>query len=142
MLIRKLAEEHEIDSLTNVGDKSIEEVITEADESGICLIDDRIDEFIQKKEYLYDRVKAVNYKDFQSLYEYLEGKTPFSTQRKVKGAEFDNVFIILDNGNWNDYNFQYLFLNNGNPSVLERLKDFLYMLYKNERKPCNLFSCP
>ena len=40
---------NKIDSLTNVGEKTIEEVITEADESGICLIDDRLGEFIQKK---------------------------------------------------------------------------------------------
>lgn len=130
---------NKIDSLTNVRDKTIEEVITEANESGICLIDDRLDEFIQKKEYLYNRVKTVKYKEFQSLYEYLEGKTPFSTQHKVKGAEFDNVFIILDNGNWNNYNFQYLFLNNGNPSVLERTQKIFYTCCTRAKESLAIF---
>ena len=130
---------NKIDSLTNVRDKTIEEVISEANESGICLIDDRLDEFIQKKEYLYDRVKAVKYKEFQSLYEYLEGKTPFSTQHKVKGAEFDNVFIILDNGNWNNYNFQYLFLNNGTPSVLERTQKIFYTCCTRAKESLAIF---
>ena len=39
----------------------------------------------------------------------MEGKTPFSTQHKTKGSEFNNVLVILDNGNWSDYNFEYLF---------------------------------
>lgn len=128
-----------IDSLTDVGNKTIEEVITEANESGICLIDDRLDEFIQKKEYLYDRIKAVRYKEFQKLYEYLEGKTPFSTQHKVKGTEFDNVFIILDNGNWNKYNFQYLFLNNGTPSVLERTQKIFYTCCTRAKESLAIF---
>jgi len=117
---------NKIDSLTYVEDKTIEQVITEADESGICLIDDRLDEFIQKKEYLYNRVKSVEYKEFQKLYEYLEGRTPFSTQHKIKGSEFDNVFIILDNGSWNKYNFVYLFTNTGTQSVLECLAIFFH----------------
>src|SRR5690606_6473296 len=79
-----------IDNLVNVGDKTIEEIITKANEKGICIIDDKLTDFIEKKEYLYNRVKNVKFSEFQKLYEYLEGKTPFSTQHKTKGAEFDN----------------------------------------------------
>jgi hypothetical protein len=47
--------------------------------------------------------------------------TPYSTQHGIKGAEFDNVFVILDNGRWNQYNFQYLFEETtGKESVIER----------------------
>ncbi len=98
-----------IESLTNVGDKTIEEVINDAHEKGICLIGDKLEDFKVKNEYLYNRVKEVQYSEFQKLYDYLEGKTPFSTQNKTKGSEFDNVLVILDNGRWNDYNFEYLF---------------------------------
>ncbi|RLZ06702.1 ATP-dependent helicase [Acinetobacter sp. 2JN-4] len=98
-----------IESLVNVGDKTIEEVINFAHEKGICLIDDKFNSFKEKNEYLYNRVKTVKFSEFQKLYDYLEGKTPFSTQHKTKGAEFDNVLVVLDNGNWNDYNFNYLF---------------------------------
>ena len=98
-----------IESLINVGDKTIEEVINDAHEKGVCLIDDRLEDIKSKNEYLYNRVKQVRFSEFQKLYEYLEGKTPFSTQHKTKGTEFNNVLVILDNGNWNDYNFNYLF---------------------------------
>ena len=117
-----------IESLINVGNKTIEEVINDANEKGICLIDDRLEEFKEKNEYLYGRVKVISYSEFQKLYDYLEGKTPFSTQHKTKGTEFDNVFVILDNGRWNDYNFEYLFTNRiDKASVLERTQKIFYV---------------
>jgi DNA helicase-2/ATP-dependent DNA helicase PcrA len=57
----------------------------------------------------------------------LEGKTPFSTQHKTKGTEFNNVLIILDNGGWNNYNFENLFLNAGTESVLRRTQKIFYV---------------
>lgn len=116
-----------IESLINVGNKTIEEVINDAHEKGICLKDDKLEDFKVKKEYLYNRVKEVRYSEFQMLYDYLEGKTPFSTQHKTKGREFDNVLVILDNGGWNKYNFENMFLNAGTVSVLERTRKIFYV---------------
>jgi len=116
-----------IESLVNVENKTIEEVINVAHEKGICLIDDKLEDFKAKKEYLYNRVKEVQYSEFQKLYDYLEGKTPFSTQHKTKGTEFDNVLVILDNGGWNKYNFENMFLDAGTESVLERTQKIFYV---------------
>jgi DNA helicase-2/ATP-dependent DNA helicase PcrA len=116
-----------IESLINVGDKTIEEVINDAQEKGICLIDDKLEDFWAKNEYLYNRVKEVRFSEFQKLYDYLEGKTPFSTQHKTKGTEFNNVLVILDNGGWNNYNFESLFLNSGTESVLRRTQNIFYV---------------
>jgi len=116
-----------IDALVNVGEKTIEEIIIQANDSGICVIDDKLKKFQEEKEYVYNRVKSVKFKEFQNLYNYLEGMTPFSTQHKTKGDEFDNVLVILDNGRWNDYNFGYLFLNSGTESVLKRTQKIFYV---------------
>jgi DNA helicase II / ATP-dependent DNA helicase PcrA len=116
-----------IESLINVGDKTIEEVIIAAHEKKICLMDEKLEKFRKEKEYIYNRVKIVKYSEFQKLYTYLEGYTPFSTQHKTKGTEFDNVLVILDNGNWNNYNFEYLFLGDGKASVLERTQKIFYV---------------
>ncbi|KQK26418.1 DNA/RNA helicase [Chryseobacterium aquaticum] len=116
-----------IDNLINVGEKTIEEVITDAHEKGISLIDDRLLAFVGKNEYLYNQVKDVKFNEFQKLYEYLEGQTPFSTQHKTKGAEFDNVLVILDNGGWNNYNFEKMFLGTATPSVIERTQKLFYV---------------
>jgi DNA helicase-2/ATP-dependent DNA helicase PcrA len=117
-----------IEEMINVSDKTIEDIIINADEKGICLIDDRLNEFQKNNEYIYNRVKDIEFREFQKLYEYLEGKTPFSTQHKTKGAQFNNILVILDNGRWNDYNFEYLFTNrNDKESILRRTQKIFYM---------------
>lgn len=123
----KRALKENIEILVNVGDNTIEQVINDANEKGICLIDDKLIAFKENKEYLYNRVKDVKFSEFQKLYEYLEGQTPFSTQHKTKGAEFDNVLIILDNGGWNNYNFGNLFLETGSATVLDRTQKIFYV---------------
>lgn len=123
----KKALKENIECLVNVGDKTIEEVINEANEKRICLIDDKLIAFKESKEYLYNRVKEVKFSEFQKLYEYLEGQTPFSTQHKTKGAEFNNILVILDNGGWNNYNFGNLFLETGSASVLDRTQKIFYV---------------
>ncbi len=116
-----------IEELINVGNKTIEEIINEADEKGICLIDDNLNKFKEEKKYLYDRVKNVKFLEFQDLYKYLEGFTPFSTQHKTKGTEFDNVLVILDNGKWNKYSFDKMFIGSASESVLSRTKKIFYV---------------
>lgn len=116
-----------IDNLANVGDKTVEVVINDANEKGICIIDDKLNDFKVKKEYLYNRIKDVKFSEFQKLYEYLEGQTPFSTQHKTKGAEFDNVLVILNNGGWNNYNFEKMFLDTASESVMNRTKKIFYV---------------
>lgn len=123
----KKALKENIEIIVKVGDNTIEQVINDANEKGICLIDDKLISFQENKEYLYNRVKGVKFNEFQKLYEYLEGQTPFSTQHKTKGAEFDNVLVILDNGGWNNYNFGNLFLGTGSASVLDRTQKIFYV---------------
>lgn len=51
-----------------------------------------------------ERFHAVSYKEIQALRKYHEGHSPFETKHGVKGAEFENVIIVLGRG-WNQYNF-------------------------------------
>ena len=48
-----------IEALTNVGDKTIGEIIEGANELGICLVDERLERFRTERKYVYDRVKDV-----------------------------------------------------------------------------------
>lgn len=128
-----------IESLIDVGNKTIEEVINDAHEKGICLIDDNLEKFKAEKEYIYGRVKGVKFSEFQKLFEYVEGKTPFSTQHKTKGAQFNNVLVILNNGNWNDYNFESLFLGVGTQTVLERTQKIFYVCCTRAKENLAIF---
>ena len=124
----KIVLKEAISSLKNVGNETIEQIIEKADNLGICKIDDKLQVFIESKPYLYNRVKQVPFIEFQNLYDYLKGFTPFSTQHKIKGAEFNNVLVVLDNGGWPSYNFKYLFENTPNKeSVITRTEKIFYV---------------
>lgn len=117
----------QIEKLIKAINLTIENAIELADEYGICKKDDKLKRFINEKQYVYDRVKTVDYSEFQNLYNYLEGFTPYSTQHKTKGAEFDNVLVILDNGGWNNYNFNGLFEKNCSKSIENRTIKIFYV---------------
>ena len=51
-----------------------------------------------------DHLHAVPYQEIVALCSYLSGHSPFETKHGVKGAEFDNVLVVVGRG-WNRYNF-------------------------------------
>ncbi len=52
-------------------------------------------------------LRDVPYGEVINLVRYLDGHTPFSTKHGVKGAEFENVLVIVGMG-WNRYNFNQM----------------------------------
>ena len=99
---------NDIEKLISMENEPIGNVVDFADRAGLCKKDDKFLSFVEKNEYLYWRVEQIKYVEFQNLYEYLEGYTPFSTQHKIKGLEYENVLVFLENGGWSNYNFEYL----------------------------------
>lgn len=51
-----------------------------------------------------DELRAVSYREIVALCRYLTGHSPFETKHGVKGAEFENVLVVVGRG-WNRYNF-------------------------------------
>ncbi len=84
-------------------------------------------ELNEKTEGRYEKLKSLPYAEVINAYDYVNDFTPFSTQHGIKGTEFDNVFVILDNGNWNQYNFKYLFSNNTSNGSFERTSKLFYV---------------
>jgi len=116
-----------MDNLADMVDSSIGEVIDYANANGIWRTNEQLTDYISNNAYVFNRVRELSYREFYNCYSYVEGFTPFSTQHNIKGAEFDNVFIVLDNGRWNRYNFQNLFLKNGNTNVLADTEKLFYV---------------
>ncbi|MDC9598864.1 UvrD-helicase domain-containing protein [Xenorhabdus anantnagensis] len=116
-----------IENIRSMKDRPIIEVINFAHEHKLCIKDDIFHFFSQKKEYLFNRLIGIKYASYQKLYEYLEGRTAFSTQHKIKGREFDRVLIVLDSGGWNKYNFNYLFEQTGTETVRLRTQKLFYV---------------
>ncbi|KVF64804.1 MULTISPECIES: UvrD-helicase domain-containing protein [Burkholderia cepacia complex] len=55
----------------------------------------------------YSRLRNVRYNEIVELVKFVEKQTPFATQHSVKGAEFENVLVVLGGG-WNHYNWPQL----------------------------------
>lgn len=74
--------------------------------------DERYIEFIENKGwYLWNRIKDISFSEYVKSIEYQKEYFLYSTQHSVKGSEFDNVLVILDNGKWSKYNFNLLLEN-------------------------------
>jgi DNA helicase-2/ATP-dependent DNA helicase PcrA len=50
------------------------------------------------------KLRALPYAELIALNRFIDGHTPFATKHGVKGAQFENVLVIIGRG-WNKYNF-------------------------------------
>ncbi len=118
-----------MNTLSEPGERTIGEMLDFAEEKGIVRKSDGLIRYEEKNKYVFHRVSQIRYEEFHKLYEYLEGRTPFSTQHKTKGSEFEDVFVILDNGRWNNYSFEKLFTGGdvASAKVVERTKKIFYV---------------
>ncbi|WP_318512646.1 UvrD-helicase domain-containing protein [Photobacterium leiognathi] len=78
------------------------------------------------------KLRGVPFKELITFEKFIKNHTPFSTKHGVKGAEFDNVLVVLGRG-WNLYNWDQLFtwLNTTCPEnkidALERNRNLFYV---------------
>ncbi len=50
------------------------------------------------------KLRAVTYTELIALKQFIDGHTPFATKHGAKGAEFENVLVVVGRG-WSKYNF-------------------------------------
>ncbi len=55
----------------------------------------------------FKKLRSVPYSEIIELVRFIKGSTPFATQHSVKGAQFENVLVVLGGG-WNHYNWPQL----------------------------------
>lgn len=116
--------------------KTIKEVLDFAFDNNLLVKPIKMIEFIEKldddgnenKKLFYESLMNLKYEEFISLYKYIEESTPFSTKHGVKGAEFENVLVVIDDSSWNQYKFNDVFANNtANQNRFNRSKNLLYV---------------
>ncbi|MGO8247992.1 UvrD-helicase domain-containing protein [Rhizobium johnstonii] len=56
----------------------------------------------------YRLLRDASFSEITALADFINGFTPFATQHSVKGAEFDDVLVVLSSG-WNHYNWPKFF---------------------------------
>ncbi|MFR9579662.1 MAG: UvrD-helicase domain-containing protein [Rikenellaceae bacterium] len=108
--------------------KTLCDLIRIADEEDLLKIDNRLSNYKIAEPQLYSDVITLDITQIQHVYNYTEGYSPYSTQHGVKGAEFENVLVVLDNGNWNQYNFIKLLESNmSNQQLYDRTLKLFYV---------------
>lgn len=79
-----------------------------------------------------NNLRNISFRELIAFEKFIKSHTPFSTKHGVKGAEFDNVLVVLGRG-WNLYNWDQLFtwLNTTCPlnkqEALERNRNLFYV---------------
>ena len=108
-------------------EKSIGDLIELADKFNIYPKDDSLKSFIPENTERYEIVRKIPATEANVLYRYEQEDTPYSTQHNIKGTEFNNVFVVLDNGGWHQYNFKDLFGERPGYGTVERTKKMFYV---------------
>lgn len=100
------------------------------------LKNESFDDFIENQGcYLWMRIKMLPFSEYIYSIKYQKEYLPFATQHSIKGSEFDNVLVILDNGKWNKYNFEKMFKNfNSDDNVVKRTKKLFYVCCTRPKK--------
>lgn len=130
-LANKLAELNQL----IYSNKNIEKVLKFSIDNSIVPLRERFRSFIDGRGfYLWNRIKELSFMEYKNSIEYQKASLPFATQHSIKGSEFDYVLVVLDNGNWNKYNFENAILNRGTESVLNRTQKLLYVCITRAKK--------
>ena len=119
----------EVMTKISVDDITIGKVIELAEGSGLISKDDLFTNFIENRGYyLWLRLKKLPFKEYINSIDYLREYVSVITQHKVKGSEYENVLVLLDNGRWNQYNFDTLFgMGSTSEKVQDRTKKLFYV---------------
>ena len=110
-------------------DITIGKVIELAEERELISKDDLFTNFIKNRgHYLWSRLKIMSFQEYVNSINYLREYVSVITQHKVKGSEYENVLVLLDNGKWNKYNFNSIFgKGSSKENVQNRTKKLFYV---------------
>lgn len=88
----------------------------------------------QNKDY-YDNIMQIQYSHVIQASKVVEEQTPFSTQHGTKGAEYENVLVVIDDEAWNQYNFDNYFsgIDTSQPRY-DRTKNLFYVVCSRAKK--------
>lgn len=111
------------------------------DEFEIEIRKDELDESQAKRKKFYDTLMQIKYSEFILINDYIEKYTPYSTKHGVKGAEFANVLVVIDDASWNQYKFNDVFSSDkANQGRFDRSLNLLYVCCSRAKNNLALLS--
>ncbi|MCL1798335.1 MAG: ATP-dependent helicase [Eggerthellaceae bacterium] len=115
--------------------QTIEAVINTLDQERLLRKDERLEYYIVKHGEIFEKVKVLPLSQLRAYFDYYNELSAYSTQHGIKGAEFDNVLVIMENGGWNKYNFKYYFENTPDKeTIIARTERIFYVCCSRARE--------
>jgi len=86
------------------------------------------------REY-YNKLMQITYNQIIKACKTADEKTPFSTKHGTKGAEFENVLVVIDDSAWNMYSFDKYFAGDiSNENRFNRTQNLFYVVCSRAEK--------
>lgn len=91
-------------------------------------IENSVDEAkAEKNRTFLSSLRALPYKQVIEFEKYLKNETAFSTKHGVKGEQFENVLVVIDDSSWNQYKFESVLAGDTTKSQYQRSLNLLYV---------------
>lgn len=102
---------------------------------------EELDENQKRRKEFYVELLKINYSEFILINDYIENHTPYSTKHGVKGAEYKNVLVVIDDTSWNQYKFNDVFSSNkSNQARFDRTLNLLYVCCSRAKDKLTILS--
>ncbi|SEG26114.1 UvrD-like helicase C-terminal domain-containing protein [Thermomonospora echinospora] len=88
----------------------------------------------QRDTEFAQKLRDISYQEVIAYMHFKNERTPFSTQHGVKGDEFDNVVVVIDDGVWNQYNMGKMLAGSDIESRRQRSRNLFYVCCSRARQ--------
>ncbi|MFC1232251.1 hypothetical protein [Streptomyces sp. Sce081] len=93
-----------------------------------------LDERGQRRADFSNNLRTVPYREVISVTHFIDELTPFSTQHGVKGDQFENVVVVVDDSAWNRYSIGKMLAGADKPDRTERSRNLFYVCYSRAQR--------
>ncbi|MER5959449.1 UvrD-helicase domain-containing protein [Streptomyces sp. NPDC001893] len=86
-----------------------------------------LEERDQRRADFANNLRSVSYQEVISVTRFIDELTPFSTQHGVKGDEFENVLVAVDDRAWTNYSIGKMLAGTDKADRTERSRNLFYV---------------
>ncbi|MCX6073941.1 MAG: UvrD-helicase domain-containing protein [Campylobacterales bacterium] len=112
--------------------KTVEEIFKLVIDKKLLQVSQKMNDFDLEDESnktYYNGLMERPYKEIIQANKVADEQTPFSTKHGTKGAEFENVLVVIDDDAWRNYSFEKYFSGDTtNESIYNRTKNLFYVV--------------
>lgn len=122
-----------LDELTSIREcKTVQDVFNFVINKKLLQVNQNINDFDLEDEdnkTYHDGLMKILYKQIIQANKVADEQTPFSTKHGTKGAEFDNVLVVIDDDAWRNYSFDKYFSGDTvNENIYSRTRNLFYVV--------------